>query len=284
MISQLVVSPDRNRADLVGEVQAAWNKFENAIPNHPLANVPTRFQCQWREDTLGVARAIAELAADPANDTGKIVLGQRFLDTAYPVAGRNLTLLHESIHLILQTGAQRNRTGQVEQMRTQRLREHNRLWSTAPPDADREAHEFHRLMLGFQFVNMPDEVWAELFLRDNYPATFGDRMALYLSLRDDPARRTEHPDLPPSIRKFYLVYQWLALELARRIDDDTVRLRRLGELQTDWRTDLGAMIGDDGARDLLERAGALLPDDVAAMNPAQFDEFFDDIRGTPLTN
>lgn len=281
MISQLVVTPDRNRADLVGDVQTAWNTFATAIPNHPLANIPTRFNSEWPDDAEAVARAVAELAADPANDAGKIVLGQRCLDAAYPTEHRNLTLLHESIHLTLQSGTHRERYRLVDEARKLLMRQHNRTYR-GPSDA--EVHAYHRLRFGFEFVNMPDEIWAELYLRDNYQGLFDTRMAQYLALRDDPARRGNHVALQPCIRKFHLLNEWFTLELARRLDNDAARVRRIGELQDGWRTDLVAVIGDDDARDLLARAAALLPADAGAINPAEFDQFFNDIMATPLPN
>lgn len=131
---------------------------------------------------------------------------------------------------------------------------------------------------------MPDEVWAELLLRDQYPAFFDARMALYLELRDDPARRTNHTALQGCIRKYYFAYEWFTLELARRIDTNPARLRRLEERQTDWRNDLVAMIGEGDARNLLDGAANLLPADVARIDPAAFDQFFNEIMATPLPN
>jgi len=282
VISDLIVTPYGNRANLVPEVRNTWNAFSTAIPNHPLVNIPTRFECQWPEAFESVAIAVPELATNPANDTGKVVLGRRCLDAAYPPASRNLTLLHESIHLVVQTSTQRQRTQCVTQAREQRLQDYDRICITASPD--QEMHARFRMYFGFEFVKMPDELWAELYLRDNYPNLFDERLAHYLRLRDVPAKRTMHTALQPSIRKYYLVSEWFTLELARRIDRDVARLRRFGEIQADWRTDLVGMVGEDDTRLLLDRAAGLLPANVAAIDPAEFDQFSDDIMATPLPN
>lgn len=44
------------------------------------------------------------------------------------------------------------------------------------------------------------------------------------------------------------------------------------------------MIGERDAHDLLDRAANLLPADVAGIDPAEFDQFFNAVMATPLPN
>lgn len=174
MLRHVTLQPDRNRDDLQNATREAWRLFEAAIPNHPLANIPIKFGLAFAEtiDAIAIAQPELNRAGDQV-EAGRIVLGERFWLPDQSADERALTLLHEGIHLRLSDSMQ------PRTVRTAELRRRATDSSTAA--FDREAPDVasfkdQRGMVAFQFHLFPEEVWAELELRDHYPGWLERRL------------------------------------------------------------------------------------------------------------
>jgi hypothetical protein len=272
MISRIAVVPDCGRSDLEIAVRDAWQAFESAVPAHPLVNVPVMFGPP-DQDRVGDAIAIAMPHLDPAGNRVEpwtVVLGERFWSQT--AEGRNLTLLHESIHLHLhaEKGA---RTVRSDSLR-RKLRAAER--EAAAMEGVDKGFKRWRGVTAMQFHLFPDEIWAELFVRDRYPEWLERRLIALLAMRE--ATRSERSvqlaKIPPPLHGWCMFFELIRVELVMALELDERRLARLRALKASWISGLEQQSPGTVPSTLRKVREAIpRPLDVDAVSEVPFDEF-----------
>lgn len=272
MLSRLTISPEENRGSRLDEIERAWGSFTEAIPNHPLVGVPTAFEARYPDAIHSVARAVPDTTRQPI-EQGMIVIGEKFLDAERSVDERHLTLLHESIHLKLMCGAFAARTLRVlEILKRQQqsiVLDDNAGWM--------------RFQLSAEYLKFPDEIWAELYLRNMHADWFDRRQAYYLAMRE--ARdRTPLPTLPAALIGYWQGYEWLTVHLGRRLDANQKHAARWADLLADWEAKMQQAWGEEQASRQIKRLTDLVPPNFAEIKLAEgpFDQFYVEIAQVPL--
>ena len=130
---------------------------------------------------------------------------------------RALTLLHEGIHLRL-SDTMRART-----IRTAELRRQAMQASTVA--LDREATDVacfkdQRGKAAFQFHLFPEEVWAELHLRDQYPEWLERRVTALCKMRQDTRARAASflRQIAQPVHAEWMIYDLIRLDLVMRLE------------------------------------------------------------------
>jgi hypothetical protein len=206
---RLTVGPENYRNDLVGAAEAAWRAFEAAVGEIPFAfTPPPRFD--WNARTAeGIAKCfVFGEPQRPQSEFALIVLSVGFFDK--PANERNLTLLHESIHLRFMSGPLRARVTESERLdRVHRL----------PHIDDQGEYRFRSLRLGLAcyFRNFADEILAELYLKTYYPAFLQGRVGYYLGMRRASFEQSREPDVPSTLRPYTILYEMLRNDLGVRL-------------------------------------------------------------------
>lgn len=273
MLRQVIVQPDRNRDDLQGATRDAWRSFEAAIPSHPLVNIPITFGLAFVEkiDAIAIAEPVLNRAGDQV-ESGRIVLGERFWLPEQSADDRALTLLHEGIHLRLSD------TMQARTIRTAELRRQVMAASTVA--FDREATDIacfkdQRGKVAFQFHLFPEEVWAELDLRDHYPDWLERRLNALVRMRQDVRTGAESSlrGIPQTLHATWTIFELIRLDLVTGLERDSQRLATLEALRQEWRRDLSQLpmpVGLEDYRDAIPR-----PLERDASLEARFDRYYD---------
>ena len=177
--------PD-DRPDLVESARAAWQEFNGVIAS-PFSSDKVAFGTTFmRPDAKAYSRPFFASGRGPTSrDRAQIILSTALLTGASDLE-RNLTILHECIHLAFAFGDHRERY----QARFDRVRafELNLRRQVDLPIAEINLLN-NRSLAGFQFLQLPDEAVAELLLRRDYEAWFPSRATYYLDMRRDEALR-----------------------------------------------------------------------------------------------
>jgi hypothetical protein len=276
MLRHLIVAPDNSRHDLTNAARDSWRDFQAAIPNHPLVGIPTDHEPAWDESVSeAVAANIPVLnATRDAVERGGIAIGARFWLPDYSPDDRALTLLHESIHLRL-ADTMSARTVRIEAFRRNQMAIQRAVNARDAPNLAVFKHR--RAMAAFQFLVFPDEVWAELDLRDRYPDWFERRLQLLLRMRE--RGRARYQDMllstPPSLYTSWLILEALRVDLVIGLEHDPSRLARLEGLKREWLTDLHQMCPPDRVAVAVGIFGGGLPRPLvsAAVSEAPFDQY-----------
>ena len=201
----MTVGPEQYRTDLVGAAEQAWHAFEDAVGEVPVEfEPPVRFDWSGRTAS-GVAECI--LFADPQHprrDSALIVLSVTFFDK--PTSERNLTLLHECIHLRFSSGLLRARV-----IESQHLGTVHQLPNVN--DADEYSFRFRSLRLAWFFRNFVDEILVERYLKAQYPTYVGARSAYYLTMRRASFNRWKEPDVTATLKPYVILHEILRNDL-----------------------------------------------------------------------
>jgi hypothetical protein len=282
MLKQVIVQPDRNRDDLQPATRDEWRSFEAAIPNHPLVNIPIRFGLASVDRIDAIAISIPELnQAGNQVESGRIVLGARFWLPDQSADDRALTFLHEGIHLRLSDAMQ------ARTIRTAELRQQARVASTVAFErdaADIASFKNQRGMVAFQFHLFPEEVWAELDLRDHYPDWLERRLSALLRMRQD-VRAVAGPSLrriPQPLHAAWIVHELIRVDLVAGLERNERRLATLEALKQKWRRALSLLPMPVGLEDYIDALPRPLERDPTL--EARFDRYYDAVLSiAPLT-
>ena len=274
MLRQVTVQPDRNRDDLQGATRDAWRSFEAAIPNHPLVNIPIKYGLAFvgRMDAIAIAEPVLNRAGDQV-ESGRIVLGERFWLPEQSADDRALTLLHEAIHLRLSD------TMQARTIRTAEMR--RQVMEASTVAFDREATDIASFKdqqgkAAFQFHLFPEEVWAELDLRDHYPEWLERRLNALVRMRQDVRTGAESSlrGIPQTLHAAWTVYELIRLDLVvGLLERDDHRLTTLEALKQEWRRDLSRLPMPVGLEEFIDALPRPLERDAGL--EARFDRYYD---------
>jgi hypothetical protein len=237
----LKVVPDNNQHHLEGKAKEAWRAFEAAVPDHPFADVPVEHGPAHNDEVGAIAIAIPHFdRADGPMVSGAIALGERFWSGGHSEEDRILTLLHESIHLRL-FDEKPERTVRSQQIRSALIRASDVAFANEKRDVAQFKQQ--RAWAAIKFHLWPDEVWAELYLRDRYPQWFERRVAGLCRMREDMRRREAQQliAIPERIRGSLVAYELVRLDMVLGLERDTQRRHRLEVLKQAWKDDLSRM-------------------------------------------
>ena len=168
---------------MAAAARQVWDDFSGLIRN-PLGDEHTVATDTTTDSITGIAMARPVHARSPFGlpDRAVILLSERLLRTASHDE-RRLSLLHECIHLDFAFGAHRDRW-------MRRLRRASDAQSSArqmPLDTEVERQRYEdidrRQTLAFQIFSLPDEIFAEQRLKQDYAEWFERRAAYYVSMR-----------------------------------------------------------------------------------------------------
>lgn len=281
MLKQVIVQPDGNRDDLQDAARDAWRSFEAAIPNHPLVNIPITYGLAFAEKigAIAIAEPVLNRAGDQV-ESGRIVLGERFWLPEQSADDRRMTLLHEGIHLRVSDAMQ------ARTIRTAELRRQGMEASTVAFDretTDVACFKDQRGEAAFHFHLFPEEVWAELHLRDQYPEWVERRVTALYNMRQDTRtraasflRQTAQP-----LHASWMIYELIRLDLVMKLERNKQRLAALAALKQEWLRDLSRLRMPEGLSDFADALpSSLEPDSIVE---ARFDRYYDAVLAiTPL--
>ena len=276
MLSRVGVVPDNNKDNLLDATRREWQSFQNSIPNHPLTGIPVEHDHAWPEKIDALALAIPILnGMNDGVEAGRVVLGERFWAGQLSADDRALTLLHESIHLRLADDMWR-RTVRVDAHRREQIRLGDEADRTER--ADIAAFKRKRAVGAFQFLLFPDEVWAELYLRDHHPDWLDRRLVALLRMREANRGNWGQTSLsmPQPLVACWIIYELMRVDLVVALESNQQRLDRLHLLKRDWSADLFQLCQADRVEHALATFGDGLPRplEADAVSEARFDQYF----------
>ncbi len=285
MLSRVLIQPDSGRNDLESTVRDAWQAFEIAIPNHPLANIPAT--CGMANDErIDGAIAIAMPELNQLGDQverGRIVLAsERFWEAEYSDDDRMLTLLHESIHLRL-ADTMTARTVRNAILRRQAEDGKNHAFNTEACDIAMFKHR--RGIAAFDFYLFPEEAWAEIHLRDHYPDWFERRLIglLAMRVRNRARRDALLVGLPEPLVRCLTIFEIVRTDFVIALERDQSRLAQLDQLKQEWLDDLGQLCRHNPLQAPLSTFADAIPRPLVAGNvsEARFDEYRQAVLAIP---
>ena len=270
---KLIVGPGQSRGDLVGNAQRAWEAFEKEFGGPVFPYSSLHFEAV--ETSPDIA------CADPrigwryqGNKHVRVVLSERFF--RQPPQRQTLTLLHESIHLVLICNGLRERTIEARE----------RDIRHGPSALEHDVFEFesdrrHQSMVFYHFV---DEILAEHYLQRYYPRFTERRLACCLEARRDHFSRRTHTKVRPELLPYAHLYERLRNELGVQLAADQPQADEfnamIDSIDLSWRE----MCSDDdqrqrlcGLRPRLLRWG-LEPMDF---DPDVYESLFDEMVALP---
>jgi hypothetical protein len=282
MIGRLSVVPDNNRVDRQRAAHDAWAAFEGSVPNHPFAGVRVEHDQTWEERLDSLAMAVPLLNANRSEvESGRIVLGERFFANGASVDDRMLTLLHECIHLKL-CETMSARTIRLEALRDEESHKDRDSLRTDSPDIVEFKRK--RSVAAFQFLLFPDEVWAEVFLRDHYPEWFDRRLEALVRMREGnyATRQSAFDRIPVPLHAIWMLFELIRVDLANALERDDQRLARLNTLRRDWSSDLFSRCSTSRVESALQTFGDGLPRPIDAHElESRFVRYFEAVLTTP---
>jgi hypothetical protein len=207
------------RPELQRDAVDAWQRFESALPDHPLAewDVEDRFD----DESVGDYGCIAEATVhcvnlDPVGTRATIRLRHDYFDLSpkYQI----LTLLHETIHVELMSGSWWSRFDADRAFTSTHSVQRFDEQYNGKILVDDYAFSLAQILLKFQH-----EIAAERFLQVRYPHS-GPARAAYL-LEQAINERQHEPDWPLELRSFSVLYDLLRATLATDVSDTILRPR-----------------------------------------------------------
>jgi hypothetical protein len=222
------------------------------------------------------AIAIAMPQLNPAGDgvgSWSVVLGQRFWGQT--PEKRHLTLLHESIHLRLFAERQA-RTIRNDSVRRRLLAAADEARQKEAPD--RADFKRQRGVAAMQFHLFPDEMWAELFVRDHYPDWLERRLTALVEMRERTRaeRDAQLARMPQPLHPWWAVHELIRVSLVIALESDERRMARLEALKAACISDLEQESSSSVQSTIRSALDAVpKPLTVDAVSEARFDEFCD---------
>jgi hypothetical protein len=194
----LTISIENDRVDLLERLKVVWGQFEQAT------KPPLRYRVTEIGRTPMVSNGIAcsrPWLIVPAElvSWAQIIVSTRLLDESE--SRRNLTFLHECIHLYFAFGPHRQR-----RIRIQATEDVERIKIDQVLDAQRHNFMADRLRNALTFTTYPEEIVAEQYLQEHYPGLFPERGDYLLSMR---AAADMELCQTPMFRKYWLFYELL---------------------------------------------------------------------------
>ena len=200
---KLIVGPGRSRGDLVDATRSVWRDFEREFGGPVFPYSSLHFEAVEISPN-------ATACADPRmgwryqiDEHVRVVLSQKFFQE--PPQRQMLTLLHESIHLVLICDGLRARTIEA--------REKDIRHRPSALDHDVFKFETDRHSLAMPFYHFVDEILAEHYLQRYYPRFIEKRLAYYLDARRENFSRRIHTQVRPELLPYAHLYEQLRNEL-----------------------------------------------------------------------
>jgi len=283
MLNRLIVVPDNGQHHLEDATKDAWGAFEVLIPNHPLVSIPVEHHPPYahRIDAVAAAVPLLNRGLDQV-DAGMIMLGERFWSPEQSSDDRALTLLHEAIHLRL-ADTMSPRTVRSDAMRRRFQDAEAAAFEEEPLDI--AVFKQKRGVAAFQFHLFPEEVWAELYVRDHYPEWLERRLVSLLAMRQGTRARREAQlaGIPQPLICSWLIYELVRVDLVIALEQDDRRLAQLNDLKQEWSTDLLQLCPPERLEVELRTFAESIPNplEADAISEARFDRYADAVLAIP---
>ena len=129
--------------------------------------------------------------------------------------------------------------------------------------------------VAFQFHLFPEEVWAELDLRDRYAEWLERRLDALLRMRQD-VRTSAASSLrgtPQPLHAPWMTFELIRLDMVAGLERDDQRLSTLEALKQEWRRDLSRLPMPVGLDDFPDALPKPLERDPSL--EARFDRYYD---------
>ena len=244
-------------------VTRLWSKFIGSItlPFDPASVDFDLATCAVE----ALALVVPSFGASPRHDTASIYISGKLLDLTED--RQLLTLLHECLHVSLTFGAFRSRVIAIIDRRDFFDRDIRKRLFSGEITAERANLEEQRLLAALMFIKLPDEIAAEVRLRDDYADQLPTRAAYYQVIRAERLANAEA--LPPDfLRPWRFFYEYLTATFYERLADGLADVTGLHDIAALAAARFGSSAAADIAPTWLSSADTLLEITAAPPSPS----------------